>query len=208
MAISTVAERLLRPLIQGVSLPLRLFQDPLFTGAALFALTRAPVQHRNRLLTLLRERGISSDCMRTLIYILKGLFAAGVLLRANHALNELALNKWHLRNPSASYRFGAPGKPELVVVTGGCSGFGYEMVKGFSKYARVIILDLTPVPPELATSMLLSPKAPTFSTKSWSSSSNDNRVDLEYLSSSRCSLLPVGSRRLPGHRVHCRTNPP
>ncbi|KAL6241734.1 hypothetical protein RBB50_011267 [Rhinocladiella similis] len=151
MAISTVAERLLRPLIQGVSLPLRLFQDPLFTGAALFALTRAPVQHRNRLLTLLRERGISSDCMRTLIYILKGLFAAGVLLRANHALNELALNKWHLRNPSASYRFGAPGKPELVVVTGGCSGFGYEMVKGFSKYARVIILDLTPVPPELAT---------------------------------------------------------
>ncbi|KIW15142.1 hypothetical protein PV08_05187 [Exophiala spinifera] len=154
MATPTVFKRVNRAVLQAASAPLRILHyastDPLITGAALFALTQAPSRYRVRLLSALRARGVSSDRIATLVNILKLLFGIGVLRRLNQVLTALALNMWHLRKPGAPFQFGAAGKPEIIVVTGGCSGFGYEMVKGFSKYARVIILDISPIPPELA----------------------------------------------------------
>jgi all-trans-retinol dehydrogenase (NAD+) len=82
--------------------------------------------------------------------ILKYLFIFGVGSTVNQALNRLALRYWHLRRPGAPWRFGDVRKSELVVITGGCSGFGYEMVKGFAGKARVIVLDISDLPAELA----------------------------------------------------------
>lgn len=122
--------------------------EPLFTGSLLFALTRAPEQYRLKLLRLLQERGLSAARIATLIKSLKYLLAIGVARRANQTLNNLALNNWHLRKPGAPFQFG-PRKDELVLITGGCSGFGYEMVKTFSKVARVVIFDVSPLPSDL-----------------------------------------------------------
>lgn len=156
MATHTALERVNRGVLQVASAPLRILRyattEPLITGAALLVLTRAPARYRDRLLSALREGGLSTDRIAKLVNVLKLLLGIGVLRRLNQALTALALNMWHLQRPGAPFQFGTAGKPEIVVVTGGCSGFGYEMVKGFSKYARVIILDISPIPPELAKS--------------------------------------------------------
>ncbi|ETI24891.1 hypothetical protein G647_04261 [Cladophialophora carrionii CBS 160.54] len=125
-------------------------REPLFTGALLAALTRAPIQYRSRLLKLLGDAGLSSERIALLVKSLKYLLAIGVATRLNQALNKLALNHWNFfGKPGAPFNWSAVNKPELVVITGGCSGFGYEMVKGFSKHARVVILDISPPPEEL-----------------------------------------------------------
>jgi len=155
MATPGPLERLNRVVLSGVTLPFGILRyaatEPVFTGSLLFALTRAPSQYRTRLLSFLRDRGLSSDRIATLVKALKVLLIIGVIRRINHALTRLALNMWHFKKAGAPFRFGASGKPELVVVTGGCSGFGYEMTKEFSKIARVVVLDISPVPPELDT---------------------------------------------------------
>ena len=157
MATPGPLERLNRVVLSGVTLPFGILRyaatEPVFTGSLLFALTRAPAQYRTRLLSFLRERGLSSDRIAILVKALKVLLIIGVIRRINRALTRLALNMWHFKKAGAPFRFGASGKPELVVVTGGCSGFGYEMTKEFSKIARVVVLDISPVPPELDTSM-------------------------------------------------------
>lgn len=121
--------------------------EPLLSGSLLFALTRAPERYRQQLLRLLQDRGLSNERIALLIKSLKYLLAIGVVRRSNQALNRLALNHWGLLKPGAPFEFG-PRKTELVLITGGCSGFGYEMVKGFSKVARVVIFDVIPPPAE------------------------------------------------------------
>jgi len=127
-------------------------REPIITGGLLYLLTRGPPQIRDRILApfqnnLLAKNGVAR--LASFITILKFLTALGVVKRANRALNRLALNNWTLGRPGAPFRFG-PGKEELVVITGGSSGFGYEMVKGFSRHARVAVLDIMDFPPELA----------------------------------------------------------
>ncbi|KAJ9603544.1 hypothetical protein H2200_011730 [Cladophialophora chaetospira] len=123
--------------------------EPLLTGALLGALTRAPLQYRSRLLKLLGDAGLSAERIVLLIKSLKFLLAIGVAKRVNQSLNRLALNHWNFfGKPGTPFNWSAVNKSELVVVTGGCSGFGYEMVKGFSKHARVVILDISPLPEE------------------------------------------------------------
>jgi all-trans-retinol dehydrogenase (NAD+) len=127
--------------------------EPLLTGALLYLLTRGPVHIRERLLqpfqsTLLAKNGAAR--LASLVTILKVLTGMGVLRKINAALNSLAWNNWQLfGRPGAPFKFG-PGKEELVIITGGSSGFGYEMVKGFYKHARVVVLDISAFPPELA----------------------------------------------------------
>jgi len=127
--------------------------EPAFTGALLYLLTRGPLSMRERLLqpfqhNLLANNGAAR--LATLILALKVLTGVGVFRRINEALNSLALNKWRLSgSPGAPYKFG-PEKEELVVVTGGSSGFGYLLVQEFSKHARVVALDISDFPPELA----------------------------------------------------------
>jgi hypothetical protein len=87
--------------------------------------------------------------LATFITILKVLTGVGVLRRANQALNTLAWNNWAFGRTGAPFTFG-PGKEELIVITGGSSGFGYAMVLGFAKVARVVVLDVQAFPPELA----------------------------------------------------------
>ncbi|KAJ4368756.1 hypothetical protein N0V83_005838 [Neocucurbitaria cava] len=127
--------------------------EPLLTGALLYILTRGPLHIRERLLrpfqtNLLSKNGGSR--LTTFITILKVLTSVGILRRVNQALNSLAWNNWTLGRPGGvAFRFG-PGKEELIVITGGSSGFGYEMVKEFSNAARIVVLDVQAFPPELA----------------------------------------------------------
>jgi all-trans-retinol dehydrogenase (NAD+) len=130
----------------------RSLSEPLLTGALLYILTRGPLHIRERLIrpfqtNLLATNG--SARLNSLVRLLKILTAVGVVRRANQALNRLAWNNWTLGRSGAAFRFG-PGKEELVLITGGSSGFGYEMVKGFSKVARVVVMDIQAFPAELA----------------------------------------------------------
>lgn len=145
----------------AISLPINAVRytaaEPAVAGSLLFALTRAPLEYRQRLLQLLRDRGgLSATHIERLVRTLKFLLAIGIVRRVNQALNRLALNNWSLTRLGAPFDWDGARKTELVVVTGGCSGFGYEMVKGFSKHARVVILDISPVPAELERRTLFS----------------------------------------------------
>jgi all-trans-retinol dehydrogenase (NAD+) len=116
--------------------------EPLLTGALLYLLTRGP--------NLLGTNGASR--LASFITILKVLTALGVVRRINGALTSLAWNNWRVfGRPGAPFEFG-PAKKELVIITGGSSGFGYEMVKGFAQHARVVVLDVSNFPPELSKS--------------------------------------------------------
>ncbi|KAF2829921.1 NAD(P)-binding protein [Ophiobolus disseminans] len=131
----------------------RTVHEPLFTGALLYLLTRGPVHIRQRLLgpfqtTLLAKN--SAVRLAAFVTVLKILTSVGVVRRVNDALNSLAWNQWRLfGRPGAQFKFG-PEKEEMIVITGGSSGFGYEMVKAFAEYARVVVLDVADFPEELA----------------------------------------------------------
>ncbi|KAF1924639.1 NAD(P)-binding protein [Didymella exigua CBS 183.55] len=129
--------------------------EPVLAGSLLYLLTRGPPHIRARLLAPFQStlpvftntpKGVAR--LVTLITILKILTTAGVLRRVNQALNRLAWNNWSLSRNGADWQFG-PSKEELVLITGGSSGFGYEMVKSFSKHARVVAIDISPFPAEL-----------------------------------------------------------
>lgn len=156
MASITPPEKPLKPLAKLVGLPIDtlnyIAKEPALTGTLLYLLTSGPPHIRDRILqpfqsNLLSRNGATR--LASFITVLKFLTAVGVAKRINNALNRLALNNWAFGRPGAPFIFG-PGKQELVVITGGSSGFGYEMVKSFSKHARVVVLDMMAFPPELA----------------------------------------------------------
>ena len=126
-------------------------EEPVVTGSLLYILTRGPAHIRERLLQPFRSNFLAKNGasrITTTIGFLKIYFVIGLLHRISNALNHLALNNWALRRQGQSFVFG-PAKQELVVITGGSSGFGYEMVKAFSKVARVVAFDVNALPPEL-----------------------------------------------------------
>lgn len=140
---------------EGASYSLRaaqaVFNEPLVTGSLLYILTLGPVHIRERLLRPFRNNVLATNGasrLATIVAALKAFFILGVISRINKALNRLALNGWALKRKGAPFEFG-PEKKELVVITGGSSGFGYEMVKAFSKIARVVSFDVNPLPAEL-----------------------------------------------------------
>lgn len=139
-----LVSKVLRPIATTIS-------EPIVTGTLLYILTRGPIHIRERLLqpfrtNLLAKHGVSR--ITALVAILKVSFVLGVVSRINKALNGLALNGWALRRQGSPFEFG-PHRKELVVITGGSSGFGYEMTKAFSKVARVVVLDVNAFPLEL-----------------------------------------------------------
>lgn len=133
--------------------------EPLITGPLLWALTRGPPDLRERLLSPLRNNtpsrlknhlGATSDVrVAKIVTALKVLFALGAVKRVNQALNKLAMNAWYLPGMKPMARWRWDGKSEVVVITGGCSGFGYEMVKGFGGKAKVVVIDISDLPAEL-----------------------------------------------------------
>ncbi|KAJ9604145.1 hypothetical protein H2200_011668 [Cladophialophora chaetospira] len=82
--------------------------------------------------------------------ILKFLFAWGLISSMNRFLSRLALNYGHLKKQGAPWEFQVEGK-ETILITGGCSGFGKEMVKLFGEHtkARIVVLDVQPLPDDL-----------------------------------------------------------
>lgn len=126
--------------------------EPLLSGALLWLLTRAPADIRERALAPFRNNILANNGdvkLAQAVKLLKALLALGIWGRVSQLLNRWALNYWYLRRPGAPWRFGDAQKSELVVITGGSSGFGYEMVKSFATKARVIALDIQDFPPEL-----------------------------------------------------------
>lgn len=81
---------------------------------------------------------------------LKKLFWIGLALHVNRLLNRLALNYWHLTRQGEPWDFAAEGR-EVIVITGGCSGFGREMVKLFAAKtrARIVVLDIQDLPADM-----------------------------------------------------------
>lgn len=131
----------------------QLAYEPLLTGPLLYILTRGPEHVRQRLLQPFQANLLAKDGAARLdsaIKILKVMLFLGVLKRANQTLNQIALNGWYLPGMKPMAKWKWDGKTEVVVITGGCSGFGYEMVKGFAGKAKVIVLDIQDLPPELA----------------------------------------------------------
>ncbi len=181
----TLAQSTIKIVGSAISLPISALRysagNPVLTGALLWLLTRAPADIQSRALGPLRRRGLTNGHIAKITRLLKYLLVIGVGSTLNEVLNRLALNYWHLRRPGAPWRFGDTTKSELVVITGGCSGFGYEMVKGFANKARVIILDVADLPAELEKSKMSAPA----------------EVAAELiLSSARSSLLQMRHHRL------------
>lgn len=85
--------------------------------------------------------------------VLKVLFGLGLVLSLNRFLNRLALNYGHLKKQGVPWDFQADGA-ETILITGGCSGFGKEMVKQFSAQtkANILVLDVQPLPDDLKNS--------------------------------------------------------
>lgn len=142
--------------VKAVTLPINAVRytagEPLLSGALLYLLTRAPADIRERVLGPLRSNLLAKNGdvkLTQAVRLLKVLLVLGISGRISQLLNRLALNYWYLRRPGAPWRFGDAQKTELVVITGGSSGFGYEMVKSFAAKARVIALDIQDFPPEL-----------------------------------------------------------
>lgn len=126
--------------------------EPLLTGPLLYILTRGPPHVRERLLAPFRSNLLSKDAgnrLRTATAVFQVLFAIGVVKRINQALTRLALNQWSLPGMKSMAKWRWDGQTEVVVITGGCSGFGYEMVKGFAGKAKIVVLDVSDIPKEL-----------------------------------------------------------
>ena len=87
---------------------------------------------------------------------LKALFGLGLILYLNRFFNRLALNYGHLKKQGTPWDFQTEGK-ETIIITGGCSGFGKEMVKQFATQtkAKILVLDIQELPEELKDSMSL-----------------------------------------------------
>lgn len=127
--------------------------DPLITGSLLYVLTRGPEHLRQRVLAPFRSNVLATngpERVAKAVQVLKVLLALGAWKRANQMLNSLAMNGWYLPGTKPMAKWQWDGRTEVVVITGGCSGFGYEMVKGFSGKAKVMVLDVSDLPEELS----------------------------------------------------------
>jgi all-trans-retinol dehydrogenase (NAD+) len=141
-------------LIKGaILLPFKLTSyvalEPIATGLLLFTLTKAPREVRDVALRALQRAGITASNLNNITTPLKYLLAAGILRRLHHALNRFAENYYHLRPQGELWKFGDEKLSELIMITGGCSGFGALMTKGFVGKARVVIIDVQDQPDDL-----------------------------------------------------------
>ncbi|KIX07166.1 uncharacterized protein Z518_01819 [Rhinocladiella mackenziei CBS 650.93] len=137
---------LLSPFITGALLfyikrnPSALDKLPWFPDLTLTLPFRLPLNIRNSV-TL-----HASPPLKTL----KFLFGLGLVLYVNRFLNRLALNYWHLQKQGVPWDFQAEGK-ETILITGGCSGFGREMVQMFAEQTRanILVLDIQDLPADM-----------------------------------------------------------
>jgi all-trans-retinol dehydrogenase (NAD+) len=146
---------------QAVNLPFQAISkmalEPFTTGVLLYVLTRtSPSVLKDPLISSIQQAGISPTRLPQILPVLKGLFALGVVRRIHQMLSVLATNYWHFRWQGMPWNFGDRERSEVIVLTGGCSGFGALMTKGFAGEAKIVILDILDLPEELAKRMILS----------------------------------------------------
>ncbi|KAK8159929.1 hypothetical protein BC567DRAFT_201370 [Phyllosticta citribraziliensis] len=135
-----------------------LLHSPSLTGVLLLLLTRGPEQLRARLrggigFVVLRGRGV-----RGVVGGLAALFVLGVVRQANEAANAWALRgraplRLFWRRKGAGEDGGEGGGAGIVVVTGGCSGIGAEIVRGLLEGAgrgkvTIVVVDVQVLPEE------------------------------------------------------------
>jgi all-trans-retinol dehydrogenase (NAD+) len=142
-------------------LPLTLLRkiafEPFFTGPLLYILLRGSDDIRNRVLEPFRNNLLTKVQLSTVIKTVKWLFGLGLASRINQLLTNFTLNHGQLRHQGKGWNFDKGGKDEVILITGGCMGFGLNMVKVFSArapLAKLIVLDVQDLPAELKNSAL------------------------------------------------------
>ncbi|QPH02477.1 hypothetical protein C2857_006687 [Epichloe festucae Fl1] len=117
-------------------------QSPLFSGPLLAALTYAPDELKQELLNHL-PAGFNVEMVQKALQVLLGI---GILKTINSGLSAMAANAWRV-SPAKGWDW----PREIAVVTGGCSGIGYYIVKRLvSRKVKVAILDVQAAPKDLA----------------------------------------------------------
>jgi all-trans-retinol dehydrogenase (NAD+) len=144
-----------------LTLPLTLLRraafEPLVTAPLLLLLLRGPENVRQRLLAPLQSTILSPTSrvhitLPTLLGTLKWLVGLGVASRLNQLLTQRTLNRGYLTRQGRPWNFDKGGAGEVILITGGCAGFGLIMVKMFSQRApnaQLIVLDRAELPAEL-----------------------------------------------------------
>lgn len=125
-------------------------------GPLHFLLARAPDKYRLPSVEWVNKR-LGVERTEKLIKALKWLTIIAWIKRIydiNQWLNSCAMNYWTRKALTGNWQWSW----EIAVVTGGCNGIGKEIVKGLlEKDIRVAVLDVAPLPADLANSSYLSP---------------------------------------------------
>jgi all-trans-retinol dehydrogenase (NAD+) len=119
--------------------------SPFVTGAALLLLLKSPESVRRPVYDQLHQL-LKPHNVGRLITTLKWLFGFGLVRNLNEAINALARNNFSLSSSKADWDW----ENEIVVVTGGSSGFGALYAKDLSaKGIHVVVMDINPLPKHL-----------------------------------------------------------
>ena len=115
--------------------------SPLLTGTLLLLLTSGPSNLRDTLLGSFQSPIIAEK----VVFVLKWLFAIGLLSRSNRWLNNIAANNWLWREEKLKWTWSR----EIAVLTGGSSGIGALTAQGLARKMKVVVLDIQPLPQHL-----------------------------------------------------------
>jgi len=119
--------------------------SPLFTGSALYLLTRSPPHIQQTALDAVLSV-LSPKNTARLITSLKWLLALGLVRNTSNYLSKWADNDYQIFGSTKGWVW----EKEIAVVTGGSSGFGALFAKDLSdKGIHVVVLDINGLPPHL-----------------------------------------------------------
>lgn len=114
--------------------PIRILTDPLIAAPLLIALLYYPNKLRQLLPTVLRKYTASPGFIRAL----KLCIGFSIARNLNGTLSHMAINNWR---PGSTW--GKGKEKELVLITGGSSGFGECMARKFvERGVEVVVIDL------------------------------------------------------------------
>lgn len=121
--------------------------EPFLVGPIILALTRGPPKLQQWLQRNIPSLYRDPRRLQRILTTLKWLFALGAVAKVNKRLNAFAKNHWCWQKQGVRWNFSTP--TEVAVVTGGCSGFGYLIVKGLAGKMKVVVLDVSDMPEDL-----------------------------------------------------------
>ncbi|KAK2616467.1 hypothetical protein QQS21_000509 [Conoideocrella luteorostrata] len=122
-------------------------QSPLFSGPLLAALMYAPDELKQEAFKHL-PGGFNVELAQKALQVLLGI---GLVKTINQGFSAMAANSWR-----ASAAKGWDWPREIAVVTGGCSGIGYCIVKRLAaRKVKVVIMDIQEAPKDFANNPLI-----------------------------------------------------